>query len=82
MGNSSGSSRERRTLHYYDQLPRSARAALQNARFDWATGNMLKRFEGGRIKAKELVKYIEKIDAELAAKERRKVWGPDYPACG
>ncbi len=79
MGNSSGSSRETRTLHYYDQLPKSAREALANARFNWATGNMLKRFEGGRIKAKDLVKYIHKIDAELAEKERVKVWGKDYP---
>lgn len=79
MGNSNGSSRETRTLHYYDQLPRSARAALANARFDWATRNMLKRFEGGRMNARELVKHIEKIDAELAAKDRVRVWGKDYP---
>lgn len=79
MGNSHGTSQETRTLHYYDQLPRSARAALQEARFDWATRSLLKRFEGGSMNAKELVKHIQKIDAELAAKERARVWGADYP---
>lgn len=79
MGNSSGSSQETRTLHYYDQLPRSARAALADARFDWATRSFLKRFEAGQMSAKELVKHIEKIDAELAAKERARVWGDGYP---
>jgi len=79
MGNSSGSSQETRTLQYYEQLPRSVRAALANARFDWATRGFLKKFEGNRMSAKELVKYIERIDAELAAKERAKIWGKDYP---
>lgn len=79
MGNSSGTSNETRTLHYYEQLPRSARAALANAKFNWATRGMLKKFEGGRMNVKELVKYIQKIDDELAEKERRKVWGADYP---
>ena len=80
MGNSSGSSRERRTLHYYDQLPRSVRAALQNARFDWATCKFLKQFEAGRFKAVELVKIIESIDRAEARKQRVKVWGKDYPS--
>lgn len=79
MGNSSGSSQETKTLHYYEQLPRSARAALASAKFNWATRNMLKRFEGGRMSAKDLVKYIQRIDDDLAEKERQKVWGPDYP---
>lgn len=79
MGNSSGTSQETRTLHYYEQLPRSAREALANARFNWATRSLLRKFEDGRMKAKELVKYIEKIDAELAAKERARVWGEGYP---
>jgi hypothetical protein len=79
MGNSSGSSQETKTLHYYEQLPRSARAALASAKFSWATRGMLKKFEGGRMNARELVKYIQKIDDEMAAKERVKVWGPDYP---
>jgi hypothetical protein len=79
MGNSSGTSQERKTLHYYDQLPRSVRTTLASANFNWATRNMLKRFEGGGMRAKDLVKYIQKIDDECAAKEREKVWGPDYP---
>ena len=79
MGNSRGSSTETKTLHYYEQLPRSVRAALQNARFDWATKSFLKKFEAGGMKAKDLVKHIEKIDADHAAKERVRVWGKDYP---
>jgi len=78
-GNSKGTSSETRTLHYYDQLPRSAREALANARFSWATRSFLKRFESGQMNVKELVKYIKRIDKELAEKERVKVWGKDYP---
>jgi hypothetical protein len=40
---------------------------------------MMRRFQSGKISAKELVKYIEKIDREQAAKERVRVWGKDYP---
>lgn len=79
MSNSTGSSRETKTLHYYDQLPRSARLALQNARFDWATRYYLKAFESGRLNAKELVKRIQKSDYEHAVKEAPRVWGPGYP---
>jgi len=31
-----GSSLETRTMDYFDALPQAARAALANARFDWA----------------------------------------------
>lgn len=80
MGNCvTGNSRESRTMHYYDQLPRSARLALQDARFPWATRSFLKSFESGQLTAKELVKRIKLIDREIALKERAKVWGPDYP---
>jgi hypothetical protein len=79
MGNSKGNSSETRTLHYYDQLPRSVREELARCKFSWATRSFLKRFENGGMKAKDLVKYIRKIDDDLAAKERVKVWGPDYP---
>ncbi len=79
MGNSSGTSKETKGLHYYEQLPRSVRVALASAKFSWSTRSFLKRFESGQMKAKDLVKYIQKIDDEMAAKERVKVWGPDYP---
>jgi hypothetical protein len=79
MGNSSGSSHETRTLAYYDRLPKSVRFAVQNARFDWALRWWLKKFEEGSMSADELVKRVHAADRELSAKERRKVWGPDYP---
>lgn len=79
MGNSTGTSRETKTLQYCDGLPRSVREALKEAKFNWAVRNLVKRFETGQMSAKELVKHIRKIDDEMAAKERVKVWGPDYP---
>ena len=79
MGNSSGNSTERRTLQYHDRLPRSVRAAVANARFDWALRNWLKMFETNRISAAALVKRIQNADREHSAKDRLKVWGPDYP---
>lgn len=67
MSNSvTGSSQEKRTLHWYDQLPRSARAALQDARFDWATRSFLKRFENG-MSAKDSA-----VEIALAKAENRK----------
>ena len=79
MGNSSGSSRERRTLYYYDRMPKSVRHAIANARFDWATGYYLKLFESGKLSAADIVKRIEFDDKSLSARDRLKVWGPDYP---
>jgi len=79
MGNSKGTSRETRTLDYYDRLPRSVRAALREARFDWATRFYLKSFERGHMSAAELVKHIQMIDRKQAVKEARRVWGKDYP---
>lgn len=80
MGNSRGTSTERRTLDYYDRLPRSVRAVVAAARFDWALRAWLLQFERGRKSAKDLVKEVRRIDAEHAARERIKVWGKDYPA--
>jgi hypothetical protein len=79
-GNSvTGGAVEKRTLDYFDRLPRSARAAVANARFDWALMPWLRMFEAGQIKAKDLVKRIEHRDRETAAKERLRIWGPEYP---
>lgn len=80
MGNSiGGTSYETRTLDYYDRLPRSVRKAVAEARFDLALKGYLLMFERGQISAKELVKRIERHDAVLAAEQRRKIWGDDYP---
>lgn len=81
MSNSvTGTSHEARTMEYYDRLPKSARQALQDARFDWATRSLLRSFEAGRFKdGKRLAKHIEEIDLAAAVKERKRIWGPHYP---
>ena len=76
MGNSKGTASS--ALKKYDQLPRSVKAALQEARFDWGPASFYRKFQGG-VRAKDLVKRIQKIDREAAIKEARKAWGPDYP---
>ena len=79
-GNSvTGGAVEKRTMDYFDRLPRSARAAVAAARFDWALMPWLRPFEAGQMSAKDLVKRIEHRDRETAAKERLRIWGPDYP---
>jgi hypothetical protein len=79
-GNSvTGGAVEKRTMDYFDRLPRSARAAVANARFDWALMTWLRPFEAGQIRAKDLVERIQHVDREAAAKERLRIWGPDYP---
>jgi hypothetical protein len=79
-GNSvTGGAVEKRTMDYFDRLPRSARAAVAAARFDWALMPWLRPFEAGQINAKDLVKRIERHDKQAAAKERLRIWGPDYP---
>lgn len=80
MGNSRGSSRETRTLQIYDRLHPVIRAALQNARFDWACGSFRRMYERSDKSPKEIVKYIEKLDRDHARKQARRVWGPDHPA--
>lgn len=79
MSNGQGSTYEARTMDYFDRLPRSARAAVADARFNWALAPWLKMFERGQIKAAELVKRIHEVDQLESAKVRRRVWGPDYP---
>lgn len=79
MSNGSGSSREIRTMAYFDRLPRSARQALAEANFDWACRAYLRAFENGSMNAAALVKHIRKADRDLARKRRLSTWGPDYP---
>lgn len=80
MGNSvTGGSLETQTMDYFDRLPRTVRAAVANARFDWSLRFWLRRFEAGGISAKDLAAWFERNDAERAAKERAEIWGTDYP---
>jgi hypothetical protein len=76
MGNSKGSAAS--AIRKYDQLPRSVKAALQEARFAWGAGYFYRRFQAG-MKATDMVKYIRKIDRAEAIKQASKTWGPDYP---
>ena len=82
-GNSGGAASERyyekRTMDYFDRLPRSVRAAVANARFDWTLHNWLTQFERGQLKAPELVKRVNEVDRTEAAKTRARTWGADYP---
>ena len=77
MGNSKGSASS--AIKKYDQLPHSVKAALQQARFSWGPAWFHRQFQSGRMSAKAMVKYIQKIDRAHAIKEARKVWGPYYP---
>lgn len=72
-GSASYASRENQ-MKAYDRLPRSVRSALQNASFDWAAYPIRRWFEGGRYTAKELVRLIQKWDADQIKKDRTRVW--------
>lgn len=58
----------------YDRLPRSVRAALAGALFDWAAYPIWQRFERGSVTAKQLVKNIANWDAQQAARDQSCVW--------
>lgn len=79
VSNSKGTSAESSTLDYYDRLPPSVRAAIADARFDWALGGWLRMWNDGRISAADLVQRIREADRAESARSRLKVWGPDYP---
>jgi hypothetical protein len=76
MANSKGSAAS--AIRKFDQLPRSVKQALHEARFSWGAGFFYRQFQSG-MKPKDMVKYIKKIDRAHAIKEARRVWGPDYP---
>jgi hypothetical protein len=83
MSNSRGSyaTTGENTMRAFDKLPASARAALREASYDWATQPFLTGFERrGRWKTgKELAAYITKIDkAEVGAMAYR-AYGTDHP---
>jgi hypothetical protein len=54
----------------YGQLPRSIRATLANAAFDWAAYPIHHRFERGQRTAKEYVAMIKKWDRNQIAKDK------------
>ena len=77
MGNSRGSAAS--AIRKFDQLPHSVKTALHEARFAWGAGWFYRQFQSGKMNSKDMVKYIHKIDREMAIKQARKIWGPDYP---
>jgi|GEM_PF-2088595 len=82
MSNSNAASRvtyEKRTMAYYDRLPKSVRYAVANARFDWTLSKLLRAFERGQASAADLVGAVERMDKIESAKTRFRAWGGDYP---
>jgi hypothetical protein len=70
---------EKRTMAHYDRLPKSVRAAVANARFDWALNGWLRAFERGQISAPALVAHVQTADKIETAKTRFRAWGGEYP---
>lgn len=82
MGNTNFASKmafEKRTMAYFDRLPRSVRLAVANARFDWTVSQWLRAFDRGQMTAAELVAHIEKADKIETFKTRFRAWGGEYP---
>ncbi|WP_342711537.1 DUF6525 family protein [Bradyrhizobium sp. B124] len=82
MSNTNAASRvayEKRTMAYFDRLPRSVRHAVANARFDWTLNKLLRAYERGHASAPELVAAVERMDKEETAKTRFRAWGGEYP---
>jgi hypothetical protein len=73
-GRKSYASREKQ-FAAYDRLPRSVRAALANAAFDWAPFPIRHHFERGRYTAKRLVELVAIWDAQQIARDQKRVWG-------
>jgi hypothetical protein len=70
-------------MHYFDQLPPSARQALANATFDWSSGSVLnhwKKARRGFKTGKDIAARVAEWDATQIAKDRKRVWGiEDHP---
>ncbi|SEN67650.1 hypothetical protein SAMN05443254_11051 [Bradyrhizobium sp. OK095] len=78
VGPASGIVREN-SMKHFDQFPAPVRAAIANARFDWAVAAWLKAFKSGHVRTGDLVAHIENNDKIETAKTRFKAWGGDYP---
>jgi len=82
MGNSSGSyhTTHVNTMRAYDKLPPSARKALQDSVFCWATQPLLTAFNRGKT-GPQIAENISNWDKALIRKEALKVWGIGHPSC-
>lgn len=67
------------TMRHFDKLPSSVRAAVANARFNWALAGWLKAFNRGELSARDLVAHVQRADKIETAITRFKAWGGDYP---
>ena len=67
------------SMRHFDQFPPAVRAAIANARFDWAIAAWLKAFKRGEVRTGDLVAHIERSDKIETAKTRFLAWGGDYP---
>ena len=70
-------------LEYFDKLPPSARKALANAAFDWASGavyNRWKKAKPGYKTGADVASRIAEWDAKQITKDSKRVWGNNYPA--
>jgi hypothetical protein len=77
MGNSNQGGRafrgRRPDLEYFDKLPPTARTALANAFFDWASGAFFNRWKRGAAGYKtgaDTAKRVAEWDAHTITKER------------
>lgn len=81
-GNGSGSYRisTKNQLAAFDKLPRSARRAMAEARFDWATppfATMMRK--DYRMTGNMLADIIRANDEANARRTKKRTWGKDYP---
>jgi Family of unknown function (DUF6525) len=64
-------------LWYFDKLPPTARTALANAAFNWASGafyNAWQRGEPGFATGPDIAACVAEADAEQIARDRIRVW--------
>lgn len=69
-------------MEYFDKLPPTARRALADAVFDWASGAVLnswKRARRGYKSGAEVAARVSEWDAKQIARDCKKVWGENYP---
>jgi hypothetical protein len=65
-------------LEYFDLLPPTARAALANAAFDWASGwvhGAWQRSKPGFKTGSDIAARIAEADSRQIAKDRKRIWG-------
>ena len=64
-------------LEYFDDLPPTARKALADAVFDWASGWIFRQWRRGRagyVTGAEIARSIATADARQITIDRKRVW--------